>query len=128
MRLKLDENFDVGLVSVLRDEGFDVDTMRDEGLSGSSDEAIYQVCRDLRRVLVTLDLDFSNPIRYPPEVTEGILVVRVPRPLLSLIRTTFLDALPVLKSGFLHGALWIVEPGRIRIHESREGSGEEEYQ
>jgi len=126
MSLKLDENLDVRLVPMLRDEGFDVDTVRDEGLSGSSDDVIYQVCRDSRRVLVTLDLDFANPVRYPPEPTEGIVVVRVPRPLLGLIRATLLDALPEIKSGPLKGSLWIVEPGRIRVHEHRKGNGEEE--
>ncbi len=125
MRLKLDENFDLRLVPLLRSEGFDVDTVRDEGLSGSADETVYRVCRDSQRVLVSLDLDFSNPLRYPPEPTEGIIILRVPRPLLSLIRTTLLEAVPALKSGPLKGALWIVEPGRIRVHEQREGSGQE---
>jgi len=126
MRLKLDENFDVQLVPVLRNAGFDVETVRDEGLSGAADEAIYQVCRDSRRALVTPDLDFANPFRYPPEPTAGIVVVRVPRPLLSLIRVTLLDAVPALKSGASHATLWIVEPGRIRVHEPRRGSLEEE--
>lgn len=126
MKLKLDENFDVRLVPTLQNEGFNVDTVRDEGLSGSEDETIYQVCRDSRRILVTLDLDFANSLRYPPEPTEGIVVVRVPRPLLSVIRMTLLSAVPELKSGSPKGALWIVEPGRIRVHEPREGSGQEE--
>jgi len=126
MRLKLDENFDVRLVPVLRNEGLDVDTVRDEGLSGSADETIYQVCRDSHRVLLSLDLDFSNPLRYPPEPTEGIVILRVPRPWLRLIRKTLLAAVPALKSGSVKGALWIVEPGRIRVHEQREERGQEE--
>lgn len=125
MRLKLDENFDVRLVPVLRNEGFEVDTVRDEGLSGTADERLYQVCRDSRRVFVTLDLDFANPLRFPPEPTEGIIIVRVPRLLLSLIRSTLLAALPEVKSHPPKGALWIVEPGRIRIHEPRGTSQEE---
>jgi len=128
MRLKLDENFDVRLAPLLRDEGFDVDTVRDESLSGARDETIYQACRDSRRVLVTLDLDFANPLRFPPEPTEGIVIIRVPRPLLTLIRATLLSALSALKSGALKGGLWIVEPGRIRIHESRDVTDAEEHE
>jgi predicted nuclease of predicted toxin-antitoxin system len=128
MKLKLDENFDVRLVPLLRNEGFDVDTVRDEGLSGARDQTIYEVCRDSQRILVTLDLDFSNPLRFPPEPTEGIVIVRVRRPLLRLIRATLLSALPELKSGSVKGALWIVEPGRIRVHEPREETGAEESQ
>jgi hypothetical protein len=32
-------------------------------------------------VLVTLDLDFSNVIRFPPEHYAGIAVLRVPHPI-----------------------------------------------
>jgi predicted nuclease of predicted toxin-antitoxin system len=45
MKLKLDENFDARLINVLTAEGHDVDTVLAEGLSGSSDEKIYDVCR-----------------------------------------------------------------------------------
>ncbi len=38
MKLKLDENFDTRLVPLLTAEAFDVDSIRDEGLSGSPDE------------------------------------------------------------------------------------------
>jgi hypothetical protein len=67
--------------------------------------------------LVTLDLDFSNPFRFPPGDTEGILVVRPPRAVLSAIRATLASILPQLKTLTLAGTLWIVEPGRIRIYD-----------
>ncbi|RMH08649.1 MAG: hypothetical protein D6704_02700 [Nitrospirae bacterium] len=126
MKLKLDENFDVRLVPLLRGEGFEVDTVQAEGLSGAQDERIYHVCRDTGHVLITLDLDFSNPIRFPVEPMEGIVIIRVRRPLLSTIRATLLNALPELRSRSLKGALWIVEPGRIRVHETEEPTGPEE--
>ena len=67
------------LVPLLAAEGFDADSVRDEGLSGSQDEAVYDVCKSSERVLITLDLDFSNPLRFPPAETRGIVVVRPPR-------------------------------------------------
>ncbi|MBI5486248.1 MAG: hypothetical protein HY905_02830 [Deltaproteobacteria bacterium] len=69
------------------------------------------------RTLVSLDLDFANPLRFPPGGTAGIVVVRVPRPLLSLIEETLRAALPRLRQETLAGRLWIVEPGRIRLYE-----------
>jgi predicted nuclease of predicted toxin-antitoxin system len=34
-------------------------------LAGRSDDMIYAVCLAEGRVLITLDLDFSNPLRFP---------------------------------------------------------------
>jgi hypothetical protein len=88
MKLKRDENFDARFVPLLAAEGFDADTVPGEGLSGSQDETIYDTCRAVGRTLVTLDLDFSNPIRFPPADMEGIVVVRPPRAVLASIRVT----------------------------------------
>jgi predicted nuclease of predicted toxin-antitoxin system len=92
MKLKLDENVDLRLVPILEAKGHDVDTVLDEGLSGSDDDVIYGTCRTVGRVLITLDTDFSNPFRFPPSKTEGIIVVRPPRAVLSAIKATLLGA------------------------------------
>jgi predicted nuclease of predicted toxin-antitoxin system len=120
VKFKLDENFDVRLVSLLADGGHDVDTVLAEKLSGSADEAIYEVCRTDGRTLITLDMDFANPFRFPPEPLEGIVVVRPPRAILPLIRATLVSVLGELKSRPLKGMLWIVEPGRIRVYDAIE--------
>ena len=117
MKLKLDENFDARLAPLLTAEGFDTDTVPTEGLSSSPDETIYDTCKAVGRTLITLDLDFSNPIRFPPADTEGIVVVRPPRGILPLIRATLWGALPELKTGSIKGKLWIVEMGRIRVYD-----------
>jgi hypothetical protein len=117
VKIKLDENFDVRLVPLLADGGHDVETVPAERLSGSPDETIYDVCRAEGRTLITLDMDFANPFRFPPERTEGIIVVRPPRPVLSAIRATLVSVLGELRSRPLTGVLWIVEPGRIRVYD-----------
>jgi predicted nuclease of predicted toxin-antitoxin system len=120
VKLKLDENFDIRLIEVLTSEGHDVDTVLAEGLSGCNDDTVYEVCRSKKRVLITLDLDFSNPFRFPPFESEGIVAVRPPRPVLSAIRATLTSALPQLKTQSQNKKLWIVEPGRIRIYDPHE--------
>jgi predicted nuclease of predicted toxin-antitoxin system len=116
MRFKLDKNLDVQLAVPLGEGGHDAETVLSEGYSGRGDEAIYEACLQERRTLITLDLDFANPVRFPPSPTEGIVVVRPPRPVLAQIRATLTAALPYLKSRSLKGRLWIVEPGRIRVY------------
>ena len=117
MKIKLDENFDVRLAPLLSAAGHDVDTVYAEGLSGKDDDMIYSVCRDADRVILTLDMDFSNPLRFPPDDMAGMLVLRMPRPVLPLIRATLQSVLPMLATQPLRGKLWIVEPGRIRVYE-----------
>jgi len=117
MRFKLDENFDLRLVPLLAGGGHDVDTVRAERLSGSPDGTIYETCRQTGRTLITLDLDFASLFRFSPEGTEGIVVIRPPRPVLPAIKATLESVLGELTSKPLTGVLWIVEPGRIRVYD-----------
>lgn len=123
MKFQLDENFDLRLTTELATAGHDVDSVRAEGISGADDDTVFQACRTSGRALITLDLDFSNPFRFPPENTKGIIVVRPPRPVLSVIRATLVSVLPQLKTLELKGTLWIVEPGRVRIYDPDPGEG-----
>jgi predicted nuclease of predicted toxin-antitoxin system len=117
VKFKLDENFDARLALLFARGGHEADTVRAEGLAGSADEVVYHACRRTDRTLVTLDLDFANPFRFPPEPTAGILVIRPPRPVLPAIRATLLSVLGDLVSRPLAGKLWIVEPGRVRVYD-----------
>jgi predicted nuclease of predicted toxin-antitoxin system len=91
--------------------------VKEERLSGQPDEAIYKACVAAERILITLDLDFANPLRFPPQQTAGVIVLRPPRPVLPLIEATLRAALPTLLQRDLRGGLWIVEPGRIRMYD-----------
>jgi Domain of unknown function (DUF5615) len=69
-------------------------------------------------VLVTLDRDFGQIIRFPPAVTAGIVVLECKgrlSPAIILARLTELATL--LRSRPIDHELWIIEPGRVRIHE-----------
>ena len=76
MKFKIDENLPAECAAILREEGFDADTVGDEDLSGCSDPTVFGVCQHESRVLVTLDLDFSNVTAYPPSTHCGIVVIR----------------------------------------------------
>lgn len=119
MKFKLDENLGVRTRQVFLDAGHDVRTIRDEALQGRADDTIYEVCRLERRCLVILDLDFSNVLRYPPEPTAGIVVLRPDRGFgLGILTTLARQLVAMLEKQPIEGQVWIVEPGRIRIHQS----------
>jgi predicted nuclease of predicted toxin-antitoxin system len=121
MKCKLDENLgDIGR-DVLTASGHDVSTVVMQELSGSVDVALYEACRREGRVLITLDRDFGEVLRFAPEGTAGIAILDCrgrlsPTNILARIK----ELATLLKTEAIDGRLWIVEPGRVRIHERRE--------
>lgn len=119
MRIKLDECVDARLAVLLRQAGHEARTVRDQGLHGIEDPVLYEHCTSEEHVLVTLDLDFSNVLRFPSERTPGLVVLRGPDDLFPTMRILIQTLVNALTTGTPSGRLWIVEPGRVRIHEPR---------
>ena len=120
MRFKLDENFGKRTLKIFQAAGHDVRTTLDEGMQGCSDRHLYDVCCKERRCLVTLDLDFSDVTRFPPEQGSGIAVIRVPQNTsLAVLEQLIRLLLQMLSRMTIDKNLWIVETSRIRIHQSQ---------
>ena len=117
MKFKLDENIGRRGLELLEAAGHDVTTVRDQGLGGATDEELFEACSTEGRALITLDHDFGQVTRFPPEKSAGIILLHVgPQTSLQGIMGLLRDFLAVLESRSVSGALWIVEPGRVRIH------------
>ena len=115
MKIKLDENLGNRGAEILRAAGYSVTTVVEEGLTSASDGRLIEVCRSERKCLVTLDLDFGNPLRFDPSRHFGIVVLRLP---LRFTADDLRDAIRTLAVGLsdsvIDGKLWIVQRGRIR--------------
>jgi len=119
MKFKLDENFGSRTQHLFRTAGHEVQTIRDQGLLGCSGRRLYEICCFEKLCLVTLDLDFSDVTRFPPAEANGIVVIRVPwNPSLALLEELVHQFLQTLTQMPVEKKLWIVEIGRIRIHQS----------
>jgi len=119
MKFKLDENFGFRTQELFRSAGHDVKSVLDEKIQGCSDQDLYEICCKEKRCLVTLDLDFADIIRFSPSSGNGIVVIRLPiNPSIVLLRQLINQFLKALDKTPLEKKLWIVEIGRIRIHES----------
>lgn len=122
MRAKLDENLGRSCAAILAEAGHDVATVHAQGMSSWPDEKVLSACVHEERTLITLDLDFSNPFRFPPAPTAGIVVLRLPSP---YTRSGLQDALrslnAALESQSVTGRLWIVQPGAVREWQGSEG-------
>ena len=118
MNIKLDENLGSRGAAILRAAGHHVTTVAEEGLSSASDRELADVCRSDHKCLVTLDLDFGNPLRFAPSYYSGIVVLRLPR------RSTagdLVDAVRTLATGLarrtVEGKLGNVQRGHIREYQ-----------
>lgn len=117
MKLKLDENIGRRGIELLLAEGHDVTTVRDQSLEGTMDEVLFEVCVRERRTLVTLDHDFGQVLRFPPERSAGIVILEPGRRATVSAIISRLRAFSALaRDQSPVGALWIVEAARIRIH------------
>lgn len=72
MRFKLDENLGKAAANVLQSAAHDVQTVREQGLSRASEHEVIGICQSEERCLVTLDLDFANPLLFHPVEYGGI--------------------------------------------------------
>lgn len=72
MRLKLDENLGTRGAELFRLAGHDVATVPEQNLYSSTDKKLLEACRTEKRCLVTLDLEFANPLTFKPADFEGL--------------------------------------------------------
>jgi predicted nuclease of predicted toxin-antitoxin system len=121
MKLKLDENLGRSSEAAFSGAGHEVETVAGERLSGAPDRTVYGRCIEEQRALVTLDMDFANVLAFPPDVTAGLIVLRVGgRITPDSIEELVDEAAQLLAAEPVTGRLWIVEPGRVRVHVPRE--------
>lgn len=115
MKFKIDENLPVEISEILSNAGYDSKTVNDQKLQGSKDSVIIEICKNERRVLITLDIDFTDIRLYPPEEYSGIIVLRGKIYSKNHLINIFRKVIPLFNSESLDRYLWIIEETKIRI-------------
>jgi predicted nuclease of predicted toxin-antitoxin system len=77
MRFLVGENLSPSHAAVLRALGHDAVSVLALGLAGADDLAVRAAAIEADRILVTLDGDFANALRFPPGPTPGVIRLRL---------------------------------------------------
>lgn len=116
-RFKLDENLSRDAEVLFSEAGYAVETVLGERLGGGADSQVFDVSKAEDRTLVTLDLDFADIRFYPPSSHPGVWVLRPHSQTIENVLALLKGALAVFETEAAANQLWIIEAGRVRIHE-----------
>ncbi|HMW07963.1 MAG TPA: DUF5615 family PIN-like protein [Leptospiraceae bacterium] len=117
MKFKIDENLPIEIAELLREKNFQADTVNEENLSGVKDSIISDTCKKEDRILVTLDLDFSDIRNYPPIKYPGFIVLRLKSQDKESIINVFKKFIPFIQEENIQNKLCILEENKVRIRE-----------
>jgi len=76
MKFIADENIPFSLVRIIRKQGFDIKVLKEENLTGITDQKLIEISKKEKRVLLTFDKDFCNITEFPLKKHQGIIVLR----------------------------------------------------
>jgi predicted nuclease of predicted toxin-antitoxin system len=117
LKFKLDENLPDLVRQSLTALGLDAHTVAEEQLSGANDGKVLQACVAEDRILITLDLDFSDIRTYPPGSYPGIWVLRPSKQTFKAIDALVQAGLRLAVVERVPGQLWVIDEKRVRIRD-----------
>jgi len=115
MKFKLDENLPIQAQQDLLQAGFDSHSVFDENIQGIDDDSLIEIASKENRILITLDLDFSNITHYPPDKYNGIIVLRPKDQDIKSISLLLKKTILLMSSERIEKGLWIVDNNKVRM-------------
>ena len=71
----LDEMVSLQVASRLEGLGYEVLSVAKTSYRGVDDQNVYDLARQKSALLITRDVHFTNPVRFPPNQTAGIFYI-----------------------------------------------------
>jgi len=118
VKIFANENLFEPIIDYLRSLGNDVLSIRDCGLSGISDDEVYEKACKENRVIITMDKDFTRIFRFPPEKCGGIVVAKLYKRPVNETLTIFKKYYQSIKEEDIKRNLVVITPEGVRIRRS----------
>ncbi len=74
--VKVDEDLPRAVAQMLRDAGYDVVSVIEQGMGGWKDPELWKAVQSENRFFITADKGFADIRLYPPGTHRGILLLR----------------------------------------------------
>jgi predicted nuclease of predicted toxin-antitoxin system len=118
MQIKVDEDLPRQVVNLLRENGYQADSVIEQGMSGWKDVELWRKIQNESRLLVTADKGFADIRIYPPGTHNGVMLLRPDqdgiRPTVELVERV-LQSYNLIA---LSGTITVVTPRGVRVRKS----------
>ena len=118
MQLLADENIQRPTVRFIRERGWDVLWAAEEGLSGASDERIFEHAQRRQRILLTYNAHFADIRELAAHRHHGVIRLRYSNQRVGFVHAHLLAPLDHLKDQDLRDTLVTLTDDRIRIRKT----------
>lgn len=115
MRLFADECVYAVTTNTLRNWGHDVLTAQEAGLSGHADEDLLAFATTEKRILISIDLDFSNIRHYLPASHSGIVILKIRPTTVNSVHTILHQFIAGTSEADVQRSLVIVDRNKYRV-------------
>lgn len=115
MRLFADHCVPTDIIRVLREMGFEVIRAYDVGLDRAEDESIFDYARRHGAILVTVDRDFCNIVRFQITKARGVVLIELEAFSKQFVRERLEGFFSRLTPQTIRGRLAILKPSTVTI-------------
>ncbi len=106
------------IIQTLRNEGYEAFILKEYIPTDSSDMLVIKKAQELESILISLNGDFSDIVRYPPSEYKGIISLQIrnhPEVIPNLMKRLIKYILNHPYMQHYEGKLFLAEAHRIRI-------------
>lgn len=116
----LDENIPPAVADYLRRKRPDwtVRHVRDIGLRGASDQAVFDWAQKNKSIVITFDEDFADARMFPAGTHAGVIRLRVWPTTVEAAEAGLDRLLSTTEDSILAGSLIVIDRARVRIRRS----------
>jgi predicted nuclease of predicted toxin-antitoxin system len=116
LRFLVDNALSPQVTDGLRQAGHDAVHVRERGLAGADDPAIFARAVQENRIVVSADTDFGTLLALRSDTAPSVVLFRGALPRRPAAQVAVLLAnLPAVTEALAAGAIVVLEPARIRI-------------
>jgi predicted nuclease of predicted toxin-antitoxin system len=115
MKFLADMGISQKVVRTLRESGYDIKHLRDEGLQRLRDPQIIEKAKRENRVILTFDLDFGDLLAVSGDCLPSTIVFRLQNTNSTFVNTRLLLVLCEGEADLEAGAIVIVDDTRYRL-------------